>query len=125
MTGHDLPPEAEALDAFLDGDQRAALSPDQAALVDSLMAAASAARPDPTFSRALEKRLAVKAARRRDTSGAASILHPFLWSDPMRKFFAFSLTTVIVAALLIGGVWIIARLNPNRVPGLSKTETVP
>jgi hypothetical protein len=123
MTDRDLPPEADALDSYLDVQTPAApLSAADSALVDSLMAAASAAQPDPAFARALEQQLAASAVRRRSPSSAASIFNPFLWSDPMRKFFAFALTTGAVTLLLIGGLWILARTYPG--PLANDTATV-
>lgn len=109
-----LPPEAEALDQYLNGQRITPLPPDEAALVDALKAAAIV-EPDLAFATALERQLAMKANGQPQPSKAAAF-NPFLWSESMRKFSAFAFTTVLIVGLLIGGVWLSARLQPIEVP---------
>lgn len=117
-----LPPEAEALDQYLSGHQTTPLPPDEAALAEALLAAAMV-EPDPAFAAALEKQLATKAQRKPQPTRAAAF-NPFLWSDSMRKFSAFAVTTVLIVGLLAGGVWLSTRLQPGELPnpGISVTE---
>jgi hypothetical protein len=109
-----LPPEAEALDQYFNGQRALPLPPDEAALADALMAAALT-EPDPAFAAALEKQLTIKAQRKPQPTRAAAF-NPFLWSDSMRKFSAFAFTTVLIVGLLAAGVWLSALNRPEDGP---------
>jgi hypothetical protein len=128
MTDPLLPPEADALDRYLNGDRTHRLPPGDAALTDSLMAAAASAQPDPSFAAALEKRLSAKAAHRQKPvpiTTPTSARTPF-WSDSMRKFSAFATVSALMIILLAGGVWLSAlnAPDPTTAPGGASTEAV-
>lgn len=116
MTDSQLPPE-EILDQYLDGKSTAAgLPPDEAALTDSLLAAANATQPDPKFAAQLERKLTQARPSAKSTSGASS----FFWSHSVKRLTAFAFVTILILVLLISGAWL---LQPQPQPALPNVVT--
>lgn len=114
MSDPTLPPE-EILDRYLNGNPNPPQPPaDEAALANALRAAAAAAQPDPRFAAQLEARLKQSIAPTRGPS-----LFNFLWSPTVKRFSAFTLVTVLILVLLLGGAWL---LKPQPQPALPDTE---
>jgi hypothetical protein len=118
MTDPQLPPE-EILDHYLDGkSDETGLRPDDQALADSLLAAANAAQPDPTFAAALESKLTQ--ARPAARSGAG--LFSSLWSPSMKRLSAVAIGTAVILILAVTGYWLTLA---TRQPALPLIVTAP